>query len=137
MSEVRSPLVRGGVLEPGGRWRNWGRSESAHPQYVATVASVDEVIETVVFARDEGLTVKPIGAGHSFTAIGATTGVQVDLSAIDGVLGVDGNRVTLGAEANYLSRWVFDVAYTNFFGGGNFNLIHDRDFVQIAARYSF
>ena len=43
MSEVRSPLVRGGVLEPGGRWRNWGRSESAHPQYVATVASVDEV----------------------------------------------------------------------------------------------
>jgi len=88
------------VLEPGGRWRNWGRSESAHPQYVATVASVDEVIETVVFARDEGLTVKPIGAGHSFTAIGATTGVQVDLSAIDGVLGVDGNRVTLGAGTN-------------------------------------
>ena len=83
MSEVRSPLVRGGVLEPGGRWRNWGRSESAHPQYVATVASVDEVIETLAFARDEGLTVKPIGAGHSFTAIGATNGVQVDLSAID------------------------------------------------------
>jgi len=64
------------------------------------VASVDEVIETVAFARDEGLTVKPIGAGHSFTAIGATTGVQVDLSAIDGVLGVDGNRVTLGAGTN-------------------------------------
>jgi len=88
------------VLEPGGRWRNWGRSESAHPQYVATVASVDEVIETLAFARDEGLTVKPIGAGHSFTAIGATNGVQVDLSAIDGVLGVDGNRVTLGAGTN-------------------------------------
>lgn len=45
--------------------------------------------------------------------------------------------VTIGAEANYLNQWVFDVAYTNFFGGGNFNLIHDRDFVQIAARYSF
>jgi hypothetical protein len=45
--------------------------------------------------------------------------------------------VTIGAEANYLSKWVFDVAYTNFFGGGSYNLIHDRDFVQIAARYSF
>ena len=45
--------------------------------------------------------------------------------------------VTVGAEANYLSQWVFDVAYTNFFGGGSYNLIHDRDFVQIAARYSF
>lgn len=51
---------------------------------------------------------------------------------------LDGRKsVTLGAEANYLSRWVFDIAYTNFFGGGSYNLIHDRDFVQIAARYSF
>ncbi len=51
---------------------------------------------------------------------------------------VEGRKsVTIGAEANYLSQWVFDVAYTNFFGGGSYNLIHDRDFVQIAARYSF
>ncbi|MBX3691101.1 DUF1302 domain-containing protein [Dokdonella sp.] len=51
---------------------------------------------------------------------------------------LDGRKsVTIGAEANYLNRWVFDLAYTNFFGGGHFNLIHDRDFVQIAARYSF
>jgi len=49
----------------------------------------------------------------------------------------DRKSVTIGAEANYLSRWVFDVAYTNFFGGGSFNLIHDRDFLQVAARYSF
>ncbi len=45
--------------------------------------------------------------------------------------------VTVGAEANYLSKWIFDLSYTNFFGGGSFNLIHDRDFVQVAARYSF
>jgi hypothetical protein len=45
--------------------------------------------------------------------------------------------VTIGTEANYLSNWVFDIAYTSFFGGGSFNLIHDRDFVQVAARYSF
>ncbi|MEO8010090.1 MAG: DUF1302 family protein, partial [Dokdonella sp.] len=49
----------------------------------------------------------------------------------------DRKSVTIGAEANYLSQWVFDIAYTNFFGAGSFNLIHDRDFVQIAARYSF
>jgi hypothetical protein len=45
--------------------------------------------------------------------------------------------VTIGTEANYLSNWVFDIAYTNYFGGGSFNLIHDRDFLQVAARYSF
>ncbi|MCC6439940.1 MAG: DUF1302 family protein, partial [Rhodanobacteraceae bacterium] len=51
---------------------------------------------------------------------------------------VDGRKsVTIGTEANYLNKWVFDIAYTNYFGGGSFNLIHDRDFLQLAARYSF
>jgi FAD-linked oxidoreductase len=100
MTDLRSPLVRAGVLEPGGRWRNWGRSESASPTVIARATEVDEVIETVAFARDRGLTVKPIGAGHSFTAIAATDGVQLDISAIDGVLAVDGNLVTLGAGTN-------------------------------------
>ncbi len=51
---------------------------------------------------------------------------------------VEGRKsVTVGAETTYLNQWTFDIAYTNFFGGGSYNLIHDRDFVQIAARYSF
>ncbi len=100
MSEVRSPLVRSGVLEPGVRWRNWGRSAKAHPQFLAHAASAEEVQETIAFAREEGLTVKPIGAGHSFTAIGATNGVQLDISAIDGITNVVGNLVTLGAGTN-------------------------------------
>ena len=49
----------------------------------------------------------------------------------------DRKSVSIGVEANYLSKWVFDMAYTNFFGAGSYNLIRDRDFVQIAARYSF
>ncbi len=100
MTDVRSPLVRAGVLEPGGRWRNWGRSESSHPAVVARATEVEEVVETIAYARDRGLTVKPIGAGHSFTAIAATDGVQLDISAIDGVLDVEGNLVTLGAGTN-------------------------------------
>ncbi len=100
MSSVSSPLVRSGVLEAGGRWRNWGRSVTASPQFVARPTTVEEVVESVVFAREAGLTVKPIGAGHSFTAIGATDGVQVDVSAIDGVFAVDGTLVTLGAGTN-------------------------------------
>jgi hypothetical protein len=45
--------------------------------------------------------------------------------------------ITLGAEATYLNQWAFDVAYTNFFGAGDLNLIRDRDFVQFTAKYSF
>ncbi|NYF10091.1 FAD-linked oxidoreductase [Leifsonia sp. AK011] len=84
-------------IETGRPWRNWGRSESSTPAFVSRPTSVDEVIETVRFARERGLTIRPVGASHSFTAIAATDGVQLDVSAIDGLIAVDGTMVTLGA----------------------------------------
>jgi len=88
------------TLAPGTVWRNWGRSQTVTPAHSARPASVDEVIAVVAAARDRGLTVKAVGAGHSFTSIAATDGVQLDLSLLDGVYAVDGNRVTLGAGTN-------------------------------------
>lgn len=92
--------VRSSVLGPGGPWRNWARSERSRPEFVATATSIDDVVETVSFARETGSTVKAVGAGHSFTAIAATEGIQLDVAALDGVLAVDGTDVTLGAGTN-------------------------------------
>ena len=51
---------------------------------------------------------------------------------------IDGRKsVTLGLQANYIDKWVFDLSYTNYFGGGQYNLISDRDFVAFVAKYSF
>jgi hypothetical protein len=51
---------------------------------------------------------------------------------------IEGRKsVTLGVEANYLNQWSLDFSYTNYFGGGQFNLIQDRDFVAFVAKYSF
>jgi len=44
---------------------------------------------------------------------------------------------TVGLEANYLNKWVFDLSYTAFFGGGHFNQISDRDFASFTVKYSF
>lgn len=88
------------VLGRGGRWRNWGRSVTAHPQHVAAPTSVDELVDVIAVARERGLTVRPVGAGHSFTPIAATDGIQLDVSALDGLLAVDGDLVTLGAGTN-------------------------------------
>lgn len=90
------------LLEPGRRWRNWGRAEMADPVWIARPNSLDEVVAVVRRARELGLTVKAIGAGHSFTGIAAAPGVQVDLTGLDGLLAVDAaaNRVTLGAGTN-------------------------------------
>ena len=93
-------LTTSRLLRPGTPWQNWGRSESVHPAHTARPTSVDEVVEVVRFAAANGLTVKPVGAGHSFTAIAATTGIQLDLDAVDGLLAVDGNLVTVGAGTN-------------------------------------
>ncbi len=89
-------------LHPGRRVRNWGRSAASHPAVIARPRTVDEVIATVRMARERGLAVRPIGAGHSFTAAAMTDGVLVDIAAIDGVLAVDAarGRITLGAGTN-------------------------------------
>ncbi|QNE47603.1 FAD-binding protein [Glaciihabitans sp. INWT7] len=86
-------------ITPGTTWRNWGRSESVRPLLMACPSSVDEVAAIVRFAREREFTVKTVGAGHSFTAIARAQDVQLDVSRLEGLLGVDlpRNRVTLAA----------------------------------------
>ena len=51
---------------------------------------------------------------------------------------VDGRQtLTVGLGFNYLNQWVFDLAYTNYSGGGRYNLLWDRDFYTFSVRYSF
>ena len=51
---------------------------------------------------------------------------------------IDGRKQwTLGVSFNYLNQWVFDFSYTDFSGGGIYNLAHDRDFYTASVRYSF
>lgn len=85
------------LLQPGGRWRNWGRSAAAQPAFGARPASIEQVAAVIADARGRGLAVKALGSGHSFTSIAATSGVHVSLDALSGVLAVHGRRVTLGA----------------------------------------
>lgn len=62
-------------------------------------SAVDAVCRAVTAARRQGLTVKPVGAGHSFTGIALAPGVQLDLDDLSGIVSVDRalSRVTLAA----------------------------------------
>ena len=71
------------------RWRNWGRSVVAEPARIASPSTVDEVAAIVRSAAEQGMTVKAVGAGHSFTDIAATTGVLLHLDGLSGILGID------------------------------------------------
>ena len=51
---------------------------------------------------------------------------------------IDGRKsLTLGLGGTYLEKWGADVAYTRFFGAGQYNELRDRDFVEFSIRYSF
>lgn len=49
----------------------------------------------------------------------------------------DRKTVTLSLGATYLDSLRASIAYTNFFGGGAFNLLNDRDFASFVVSYSF
>lgn len=77
------------LLEPGTRWRNWGRSAASRVASVARPTTPEQVVAVVRQAAERGLVVKAVGAGHSFTDIAATPGVLIQLDGLQGILGVD------------------------------------------------
>ncbi|MFI8933613.1 D-arabinono-1,4-lactone oxidase [Streptomyces sp. NPDC053474] len=80
-------------------WRNWAGTVSAHPAREATPASVDELVAAVRGARSDGLTVKPVGTGHSFTAAAATDGLLIRPDLLTGIRAIDRAAGTVTVEA--------------------------------------
>ncbi|MBT2541511.1 FAD-binding protein [Streptomyces sp. ISL-44] len=70
-------------------WRNWAGNVSATPARTVTPASVGELQEEVRRAVEQGLRVKAVGTGHSFTAAAATDGVLVRPQALAGIHSID------------------------------------------------
>ncbi len=67
-------------------WSNWGRNVTSLPARTARPRSTGDVATIVQRAASDGHTVRAVGAGHSFTAIAATDGVQVLLDQMTAVL---------------------------------------------------
>jgi FAD-linked oxidoreductase len=68
---------------------NWARNQHWTPAGVASPATVEDLVAVVIGAKERGQRVKPIGAGHSFTAIAVTDGVQVVLDGLTGIVRAD------------------------------------------------
>ncbi|SFK96682.1 D-arabinono-1,4-lactone oxidase [Geodermatophilus ruber] len=78
------------------RWRNWSGNQRADVAAVRP-SSVDDVAAVLCSAAEAGRRVRPIGSGHSFSAIGRPEDVQLLLDELRAVtVGADG-RVTVGA----------------------------------------
>ncbi len=80
-------------------WRNWAGNVEATPKYTVTAASDEEVADAVRFARANDLKVRVVGTGHSWTGLGATDGVQINVQNLKHFRVADRDRkvVTMGA----------------------------------------
>ncbi|MFE0325480.1 D-arabinono-1,4-lactone oxidase [Streptomyces sp. NPDC058960] len=82
-----------------GTWRNWAGNVTARPVRAVTPASVEELSAAVRKAAEDGLRVKAVGTGHSFTATAATDGVLIHPQLLAGIRGIDRAAGTVTVEA--------------------------------------
>lgn len=83
----------------GGVWRTWSRTEAVRPRRIERPADAEAVQRAVLAAARHRMPVKAVGSGYSFSGIAVAPSVQLDVSALTGLIAVDEprGRVTLGA----------------------------------------
>ncbi|MFG2747391.1 D-arabinono-1,4-lactone oxidase [Streptomyces xanthophaeus] len=84
-----TPKVQTALKDGPTAWRNWAGNVRATPARTVTPRSVGELQEAVRRAAEQGLRVKAVGTGHSFTAAAATDGVLVRPQALSGIREID------------------------------------------------
>ncbi len=103
-------------------WQNWAGNQCAFPSHTAEPSSVDDLRVEVQAAAARSQSVRCVGAGHSFTPIAVTDGVQIGLDSLRGiesvVRGADGCAevtVLAGTRLHELTArlWDLGVAMTN------------------------
>ncbi len=82
-----------------GVWRNWAGNVAVRPVRDVAPASVDELRAVVRQAAEDGLAVKPVGSGHSFSDTAATEGVLIRPDRLTGIRTIDRNAGIVTVEA--------------------------------------
>lgn len=94
---------------------SWGYRLAARADYNSFMGTPLTVSPRIAFSHDVG-GISP-GPGGNF---------------------LEGRKsLTIGAEANYLNKVVFDLSWTRFYGADGLNQISDRDFASFSVKYSF
>ena len=70
-------------------WQNWAGTYSVSPARIVHPRSPEQVAAEVQRATSDGLSVKALGSGHSFTDIGVTRGAMIALDQLTGIISAD------------------------------------------------
>jgi len=100
-------------------WRNWAGDQRCIPARIERPGSRGELVEAVQRATESGLTVRAVGAGHSFTDTACTGGAMLRMDRLDRVLDVDRDAGLVKVEAGIGLRvlneaiWGYGMALEN------------------------
>jgi L-gulono-1,4-lactone dehydrogenase len=72
-----------------GEWRTWAGDQVARPVRAESPADAGEVAAAVKAAERDGLPVRMVGSGHSFTAAALTDGVLLRPNRLTGLVAID------------------------------------------------
>jgi len=90
-------------------WTNWSEWVRSQPERISNPKDEAEIAAAL---RDGSPPVRVVGSGHSFTALGQTDGTLISLGAMQGVVGVDADKLTAtvraGSKIHALGRPLFD-----------------------------
>jgi FAD-linked oxidoreductase len=70
-------------------WQNWAGTYAVTPTRIVHPHSPDQVAAEIGRAASDGLSVKALGSGHSFTDIAVTRGVMIALDQLTGIIAAD------------------------------------------------
>lgn len=89
------------------RWSNWAGNVTDSAEAVAP-RTPEEVVEAVRSAAGEGRRIRPVGSGHSFTAIAQADELRLDLHHLSGIVSADRHtgrvRVLAGTPLRILNQ---------------------------------
>ncbi|HEU5333209.1 MAG TPA: D-arabinono-1,4-lactone oxidase [Actinocrinis sp.] len=88
-------------------WTNWAGNQSARVRRIAAPASTQELAAAVREAAAQGLAVKPVGSGHSFTPAAVTDGVLIRLDHLARLRSADKSSGLVTVEAG-MGLWRFN-----------------------------
>ncbi len=100
-------------------WTNWGRNQRVAPRQVLRARDAGEIADTVKHAARDGLRIKVVGSGHSFTGIAVARDVQLSLAASTSDVRIDAGRGTVTVPAGLSLRelnpllWQHGLSMTN------------------------
>ncbi len=94
-------------------WSNWAGNQRVSAVRVVRPTNEQQVVDAIRAAATDGLSIKPIGAGHSFTAAAVTEGVRLDLTDLANFVSIDRERKQITVQGGMRLHTLNDILATN------------------------